>query len=214
MANGSGAEYGQLTGASEQFLTFFLSDEEYAVPILRVKEIIAFGNVTRVPSTPPWIRGVINLRGSVVPVVDMAVKFGLAPTQPTKLTCTVVVETEFEGRHTITGVMADSVNEVVELKASDIEAVPSFGTDVNVAYLLGMGKAGRKFVMLLDIDRVLASSELLAVKAPGPLEAQAQGADRSVTAEGSPEAPLDDAGARRKRRKQNPEAPLEPAGAS
>jgi len=147
----------------KQFLTFLLGGEEYAVPILRVREIIEYDTVTVVPSTPPWIRGVINLRGSVVPVVDMAVKFGLPPTQPTKLTCTVVVETEYEGQQTITGVMADAVSQVVELKPEDVEPVPTFGTNIRVEYLLGMGKAGRKFVLLLDIDRVLASSEILAV---------------------------------------------------
>lgn len=174
----------------QQFLTFFLGGEEYAVPILRVREIIEYDTVTVVPSTPPWIRGVINLRGTVVPVVDMAVKFGLPPTQPTKLTCTVVVEAEYEGQKTTTGVMADAVSQVVKLKSGDIEPVPSFGTTVRVDYLLGMGKAGRKFVLLLDIDRVLASNEIIAARESGaagetavaPAEAPEGRADEIVAA--------------------------------
>jgi purine-binding chemotaxis protein CheW len=151
----------------QQFLTFFLVGEEYAIPILKVREIIEYDTVTVVPSTPPWIRGVINLRGTVVPVVDLAVKFGMPPTQPTKLTCNVVVEVEYEGQKTTTGIMADSVSQVVKLRPSDIETVPSFGTKIRVDYLLGMGKAGRKFVLLLDIDRALASTEIIAAKDSG-----------------------------------------------
>lgn len=174
----------------QQFLTFFLGGEEYAVPILRVREIIEYDTVTVVPSTPPWIRGVINLRGTVVPVVDMAVKFGLPPTQPTKLTCTVVVEAEYEGQKTTTGVMADAVSQVVKLKTGDIEPVPSFGTTVRVDYLLGMGKAGRKFVLLLDIDRALASNEIIAAResevatglTEAPVEAPEGRADEIVAA--------------------------------
>lgn len=189
----------------QQFLTFFLGGEEYAVPILRVREIIEYDTVTVVPSTPPWIRGVINLRGTVVPVVDMAVKFGLPPTQPTKLTCTVVVEADYEGQKTTTGVMADAVSQVVKLKASDIEPVPSFGTTVRVDYLLGMGKAGRKFVLLLDIDRVLASNEIIAAK-----ESETA-ADLTAEPVESPESRVSEVVApprsRSKRAREAPEAP-------
>jgi purine-binding chemotaxis protein CheW len=153
-----------------QYLTFGVAGDEYAISILRVKEIIQFETVTRVPTTPTWIRGVINLRGSVVPVVDLAVKFGLPDTVVTPLTCIVIVEVALSGEQTVMGVMADSVSQVVELGAGDVEAPPTFGTRVRVDYLAGMGKVGKGFVLILDIDRVLSADELLAtVAAAGEL---------------------------------------------
>jgi purine-binding chemotaxis protein CheW len=148
-----------------QHLTFRIAEEEYAVGILRVREIIQFEDVTRVPTTPPWIRGVINVRGSVVPVVDLAVKFGLAPSAVTKTTCIVIVEVALGGEHTVMGVLADSVSQVIDLSPSDIEPPPSFGTRVRVDYLSGMGKIGRQFALILDIDRVLSSDEVLSAVA-------------------------------------------------
>ncbi len=148
-----------------QYLTFRLADEEYAVGILRVKEIIQYETVTRVPTTPPWIRGVINLRGSVVPVVDLAVKFGLAESTVTPLTCIVILEVTLEGEQAVMGVMADSVSQVIELAAADIEPAPAFGTRVRVDYLHGMGKVAKKFVLILDIDKVLSADEILAATA-------------------------------------------------
>lgn len=148
-----------------QYLTFYIADEEYAVGVLQVKEIIEYDTVTKVPSTPPWIRGVINLRGSVVPVVDLAVKFGLPQAEVTRRTCIVIVEVEMGGERTVMGVVADAVSQVVELQAQEIEPPPAFGTRVRVDYLKGMGKAGKKFVLMLDIDRVLSASELLAAVA-------------------------------------------------
>jgi purine-binding chemotaxis protein CheW len=157
----------ELSSSSEsgQYLTFRVADEEYAIGILQVKEIIQYETVTRVPTTPPWIRGVINLRGSVVPVVDLAAKLGLAETVVTSLTCIVIVEVAFSGERTVMGVMADSVSQVVDLGAGDVEAPPSFGTRVHVDYLAGMGKVGKGFVLILDIDRVLSADELLAAAA-------------------------------------------------
>jgi purine-binding chemotaxis protein CheW len=150
-----------------QYLTFFVDGEEYALGILRVKEIIEYSGVTRVPMMPTHVRGVINLRGSVVPVVDLALKFGLKRSEPTKLTCIVVVELELDGRQTVMGVMADAVSQVIELADGDIEAPPSFGTRVSLDYLTGMGKAEGKLVLVLDIDRVLTSEELAALMATG-----------------------------------------------
>ena len=144
-----------------QYLTFFIADEEYAVSILRVKEIIQYDTVTKVPRTPPWIRGVINLRGGVVPVVDLAVKFGLADTAITSSSCIVITEVEMEGELNVMGVLADAVSQVVDLNSGEIEPPPAFGTQVDVDYLAGMGKAGKRFVLVLDIDKVLASQELL-----------------------------------------------------
>jgi purine-binding chemotaxis protein CheW len=116
-----------------------------------------------VPAAPAFIRGVINLRGSVVPVIDLAVKFGLAPSPITKRTCVVIVEAETDGRRTVMGIIADSVSKVIDLGPADIEPAPQFGTRVRTDHLQGMGKTGKKFALLLDIDRVLASEELAAV---------------------------------------------------
>ena len=145
-----------------QYLTFYIAEEEYAVGILRVKEIIQFDTVTRVPKMPPWIRGVINLRGGVVPVVDLAVKFRLPETRITNATCIVIVEVELAGEQTVMGVLADAVSQVIELRAGDIQPPPAFGTGVHADFLLGMGRAGKKFVLMLDIDKVLSTDELLA----------------------------------------------------
>ena len=147
-----------------QYLTFILANEEYAVDVLSVKELIEFGEVTGVPGTPAHVRGVINLRGSVVPVVDLAVKFGQAPSEVTKRTCIVIAELDLNGERGTMGVMADSVSQVIDLQPGDIEPPPSFGTRVNVAYLQGMAKSttAKKFVLLLDTDKVLSTDELLA----------------------------------------------------
>jgi purine-binding chemotaxis protein CheW len=151
------------TTASTQYLAFFLAGDECAIGILRVKEIIEFDAVTRVPATPPWVRGVMNLRGSVVPVIDLAVKFGLPPSSVTRRTCIVVVETDLEGERVVMGVMADSVSQVLDVAPEDIEPAPAFGTSVRVDYLLGLGRLQDRFVLLLDIDRVLSAAELLKV---------------------------------------------------
>src|SRR5512143_377532 len=142
-----------------QYLSFSLGGNDYAVGILQVKEILQYETVTPVPSVPRSIRGVINLRGSVVPVIDLAVKFGLSPTPVTRRTCIVLVEAAVEGERTVLGIIADAVREVLELGAHDVEPPPSFGTQVRVEYLVGMGKAGKGFVLLLDLDRVLSARE-------------------------------------------------------
>jgi purine-binding chemotaxis protein CheW len=148
-----------------QYLTFFLAGEEYAIGILQVKEILEYDTLTKVPQTPPSIRGVINLRGSVVPVVDLAAKFGLFPSLITKRTCIVIVEVDLEGQRTVMGVLADAVSQVMDLTPADIEAPPAFGTAVRVDYLQGMGKVGKKFVLILDVNTVLSAPELLAAEA-------------------------------------------------
>ena len=144
-----------------QYLTFLLRGEQYAIRILSVKEIIAYDAVTRVPNTPPWIRGVINLRGSVVPVVDLSTKFSLGESPITKSTCIVIVEVNLEGEQATMGVLADAVDEVIQLSPENIERPPAFGSRVSVDFLLGIGKLGGKFVLILDIHRVLSSNELL-----------------------------------------------------
>jgi purine-binding chemotaxis protein CheW len=148
-----------------QYLSFFMDGEEYAIGILQVKEIIRYDTVTRVPSTPRWIRGVLNLRGLVVPVVDLAAKFGLRDSPVTAQTCVVIVETDLDGERTLMGVMTDAVSQVLDLGPQDIGEPPTFGTRVRVDYLVGMGKIGKKFVLILDIDGVLSAAELMAVAA-------------------------------------------------
>lgn len=145
----------------QQYLTFLLAGEEYAISILEVKEIIEYDTVTAVPKTPKWIRGVINLRGSVVPVVDLAVKFGLEQKPVTKTTCIVIVETQHEDQNTTMGVIADAVSQVMDIAAGEIQDVPAFGTRITVDYLQGMAQLGKKFVLLLDIDKVLSTDEAI-----------------------------------------------------
>jgi len=141
-----------------QYLTFQLAGEEYAVGILRVKEIIAYAPLTTVPQAPPAVRGVINLRGSVVPVVDLAVKFGLPASPLTNRTCIVILEVDFAGEPTEFGILTDAVNQVIELLDEDILPVPAFGTQMRMDFLRGMGKAGAKFVLVLEMEKVLATA--------------------------------------------------------
>ena len=160
----------QETTVSTQYLGFHLAGEECAVSILRVREIIEYEAVTRVPGTPPWVRGVMNLRGSVVPVIDLSVKLGLPESPLTKRTCIVVSEVNLDGERVVMGIVADAVTQVLELGAAEIEPPPAFGTAVRVDYLLGLGRLRDRFVLLLDIDRVLSATELLraaALEAPG-----------------------------------------------
>jgi purine-binding chemotaxis protein CheW len=145
----------------QQYLTFLLAGEEYAISILKVKEIIEYDTVTVVPKTPKWIRGVINLRGSVLPVVDLAVKFGLGERPVTRTSCIVILEGQSENQNTTMGVVADAVSQVMDLASEDIREVPEFGTRVQVNYLLGMAQLGKKFALLLDVDKVLSTDELL-----------------------------------------------------
>jgi purine-binding chemotaxis protein CheW len=148
--------------ANDQYLTFFLAGEEYAISILQVTDIIECGAVTRVPGTPPWIRGVHNLRGTVVPVIDLAIKFGLPATEITRRTCIVIVELRADDETLIMGVMADSVHQVVDFSAEQIQPAPAFGPRVHIDCLLGMASSNGKFVLLLDIDRIFSSDEIVA----------------------------------------------------
>jgi purine-binding chemotaxis protein CheW len=175
----------------QQYLTLFLAEEEYAITIQRVKEIIEYAAITKVPKVPQWIRGVINLRGNVVPVVDLAVRFGMEERPVTKTTCIVIVEVEQDTERTVMGVIADSVNQVIDLAAQDIEEPPAFGTRVRLEYLLGMGKLGKKFVLILNIDRVLSSAELLTVSALQATPVDAVNGS-NVAVEAQPEEPVED----------------------
>jgi chemotaxis signal transduction protein len=143
-----------------QYLSFTIAGTDYGLPILAVKEILQHEEPTRVPGTPASIRGVINVRGQVVPVIDLAVKFGREETVPSKRTCILVVEAQAGKDRLVVGVLADAVNEVLDLPVGEIEEPPSFGTNVRLDYLTGMGKVGKGFVLLLDADRVLTASEV------------------------------------------------------
>lgn len=170
----------------QQYLTFLLAGEEYAISILKVKEIIEYETVTVVPKTPKWIRGVINLRGAVVPVVDLAVKFGLEERPITKTSCIVIVDGQLENQNTTMGIVADAVSQVMDLSAEDIRQVPEFGTRVQVNYLLGMAQMGKKFALLLDVDKVLSTDELLNLEAVAATAGSAEAAaSETVHGEGS-----------------------------
>jgi purine-binding chemotaxis protein CheW len=145
----------------QQHLTFMIGGEEYAISLLKVREIIEYDTVTQVPKTPEWIRGVINLRGSVVPVIDLAVKFRQAPSVTGKLTCIVITEVQTGDEAAVMGIIADSVRQVIDLRPQEIEEPPTFGTRVKVDYLLGMARSGKKFCLLLDTEKVLSTDELL-----------------------------------------------------
>ena len=148
-----------------KFLTFDLAEEEYGLEILRVREIIGMMAITPVPRTPDFVLGVINLRGKVIPVIDLRLKFGLPYKEPDERTCVIVVEVLSDGRTVQMGIVVDRVNEVVDVKAGEVEPTPSFGVALDTAFILGMAKVQGKVKILLDIDRVLTTSEVAALSA-------------------------------------------------
>ena len=150
---------------ASQYLTFMLNQEVFAIGILAVKEIIEYGKLTQVPMMPACIRGVINLRGAVVPVMDLAVRFGRAPSVVTKRTCIVIVELVACGERRDVGVIVDAVNEVLDIPATDIEPAPAFGAGLRVDFIQGMGKIGTRFVILLNLEHVLSIDEITALSA-------------------------------------------------
>jgi purine-binding chemotaxis protein CheW len=160
-----------------QYLTFFLSEEEYAVDLLRVREIIAYGTVTRVPQTPAFVRGMANHRGTVVPVLDLGAKLGLPPAIVTPRTCILLIEVPSGEGLDLLGIVADSVHQVVELGPADIEPPPRFGTIIQPDCLLGLGKMGQKFILILALDRVLDSPSSYAMV---PVETAPQGTESGV----------------------------------
>lgn len=149
--------------APQQYLTFTLGGEMFAVAILNVKEIIEYGTVTEIPMMPGFIRGVINLRGAVVPVIDLSCRFGGKATEVARRTCIVIIEmTEGDTKQDI-GVMVDAVSEVLEIAQADIEPAPAFGAKIRTDFISGMGKVNGKFVILLDVARVLSVEEIAAL---------------------------------------------------
>jgi purine-binding chemotaxis protein CheW len=148
---------------SGKYLTFNLGREVYGIEILKVQEIIGMMPVTRVPKTPNFVRGVVNLRGKVIPVIDLRLKFCLPDLEDTDRTCIIVVQVTLSGTPVIMGLIVDEVSEVLNVLANQLEASPSFGVQVNTDFILGMGKVGQKVVLLLDVDKVLTGDESLAI---------------------------------------------------
>ncbi|MHC4532964.1 MAG: chemotaxis protein CheW [Planctomycetota bacterium] len=142
-----------------KYLTFALGAEEYGLEILKVREIIGYMDITAVPQTPHYIKGVVNLRGQVIPVIDLRAKFGMQATEVTEETCIIVVETSGSSHKFSTGVVVDHVQEVLDIAGENIEEAPQFGSAVNTDFILGMGKIGETVKILLDIDRVLANED-------------------------------------------------------
>ena len=149
-----------------QYLTFKLEDELFALDIGKVREVLDFTTITKVPQTPDYMRGVINLRGSVVPVVDLRIKFGMVMAEQTVNTCVIIVEVELEGEKVVMGAMADAVQEVLDLEPDQIEPPPRIGTKLNTEFIKGMGKHAEQFIIILDIDKVFTASELELVQEP------------------------------------------------
>ncbi len=143
-----------------KYLTFALANEEYGLEILKVREIFGYMDITAVPQTPKHVKGVINLRGQVIPVIDLRAKFGMETTDVTEETCIIVVETSQGDRKFSTGIVVDHVQEVLDIAGENIEAAPQFGSSVNTDFILGMGKIGDTVKILLDIDEVLNGDNL------------------------------------------------------
>jgi purine-binding chemotaxis protein CheW len=146
-----------------QFLTFMLAGETFAIGILAIKEIIEYNSLTEVPMMPACVRGVINLRGAVVPVMDMLARFGRPSSPITKRSCIVIVEVESGDERQVVGVVVDAVNEVLDIAAADIEPAPAFGARIRSDFIHGMGKVKGKFVILLDVNHVLSIDEIAEV---------------------------------------------------
>ncbi len=175
MAMATGSPSGPVTGqgktssggAASKYLTFFLGAEEYGIEILKVHEIIGMMPITKVPRTPTFVRGVINLRGKVIPVVELRSKFDMETKEQTDETCTIVVQAQ----GVQTGIIVDKVSEVLDISPEDVADTPSFGTSVNTDYLLGIGKSQGKVKLLLDIDKVLSNQDVIALNAMAQLAA-------------------------------------------
>lgn len=144
----------------QQYLTFVLGGETFAIGILRIREIMEYEVPTDVPMMPAFVRGIVNIRGAVVPVIDLCARFGRPSTAVTKKTCIVIAEASWNGESQIMGVVVDAVNEVLEIRQAEIEPPPSFGASVRTDFIQGMGKVRDKFVIILSVDSVLPLSDM------------------------------------------------------
>jgi purine-binding chemotaxis protein CheW len=149
---------------TRQYLTFKLGEEIFATDVAKVREVLDFTTITKIPRTPDFMSGVINLRGNVVPVVDLRLCFEMSKTVKTVNTCVVVVEMLLDGEATVIGALADSVEEVIDLEPEQIEPAPKIGTQIRTDFIKGMGKRDSQFIMILDIDRIFSTEELSAVR--------------------------------------------------
>ncbi len=156
----AGEPAGGLAGLAGKYLTFRLAVEEYGLEILKVQEIIGIMKVTSVPKMPEYIRGVINLRGKVIPVVELRLKFGMESREDTEKTCIIVVQIAGSSQKVTMGIIVDEVSEVMDINLAQIDAAPSFGASVSTDFILGMGKIEEKVVIMLDIDRVLSTQDI------------------------------------------------------
>ena len=150
-----------------KYLTFTLAEEEYGIGILKIKEIIGMLPITSVPQTPDFVKGVINLRGKVIPVIDLRLRFGMGEIDYTERTCIIVVEIESQAGTVLIGIVVDSVSEVLNVKGDDIADTPTFGTKLNTEYILGMAKMEGGVKILLDINRVLSGEEMAVLEKAG-----------------------------------------------
>jgi purine-binding chemotaxis protein CheW len=166
---------GQRINTTNQYLSFRLADEVYGIDITQVREVLEFSTVTRVPRVPEFMRGVINLRGGVVPVIDLRLKFGMGRTEKTVNTCVIITEVAVDDERTVLGAMADSVQEVLELEPSQIEPPPKIGMRLKNDFIKGMGKYNDNFIILIDVDRVFSAEELAIVAETGKAGSMALG---------------------------------------
>jgi len=155
---------------SSQYLTFVLGPEPFALDILGVREIIEYAEITTVPMMPDYVRGVINLRGAVVPVVDLQVRFGRAASAVSKRTCVIIIEAQVGEDRQVVGLVVDAVNAVLDIPAGDIEPAPSFGASVRTEFIQGVGKVDGRFVILLDLDNIMSAQDLAPLENPQGLE--------------------------------------------
>ena len=150
--------------ALKQYLTFNLEDVEYAVDVYRVREVLELSDITKLVGRDVFVRGVINLRGSVIPVIDLKLKFNMNKTEKTIDTCIIVLEVEYNSETIVVGILSDSVQEVIDISTDDIEPAPKIGTAIDSDFIKGMGKRNEEFIVLLDIDRIFSENELSALK--------------------------------------------------
>jgi len=165
---------------TKTYLSFSLDDEDFAVDVSNVREVLDYTTITKIPRTPDFMKGIINLRGSVVPVVDMRVKFGMQEAEATLDTCIVVMEVELEGETTVIGAMADSVKEVLEIASDEIEPPPNIGTSLDIEFISGMGKHNEQFIIILDTHRIFSAAELGLFQERSALESSAHYPDEKM----------------------------------
>ena len=151
------ASNGQMSELAGKYLAFALGQEEYGLPVLKVREIIKVMDITQVPQVPPHVRGVINLRGKVIPVIDLRLKFGFPPEEYTQRTCIIVVDVSLAGARVMMGIVVDSVSEVLNIAGGEIDEAPDFGGRVTTDYILALAKVKGTVKILLDLDRVLGT---------------------------------------------------------